>query len=334
MSVSLPGAPRTRSAFTLIELLVVIAIIAILIGLLLPAVQKVRDAAARAKCQNNLKQIGLALHNYHDVNGVFPSAHIEQCPTGTGTGTEAGCTYFSGIFIQILPYIEQDNLFRNYNDKVPNYMPGFTQNKSVALVNVPIYNCPTDQRAGKLIAPETLAPNGGSNNGTFQYMASSYKAMTGIGDTGTTDTFGGYWDEVQKARQVHPAGRGLFHGDGYSGMMPEKIANIDDGTSNTIAVGERHTISHITRGPFWSDTFNLYSTGAAWPYSITLLADYDVCQSQVNANFCKYGWGSLHAGGINFLFADGHVRILPNSIDMGVFMALSTISGGEVLPDF
>ena len=112
------------------------------------------------------------------------------------------------------------------------------------------------------------------------------------------------------------------------------MASITDGTSNTIAIGERHTRTHFTRGPFWADSFNLHSTGASWPYSITLLADYDACQSKVNSNYCKYGWGSLHAGGINFLFADGHVRLVTTSIDMGVFAALSTVAGGEVIPDF
>src|SRR5947209_4571401 len=105
-----------RPGFTLIELLVVIAIIAVLIGLLLPAVQKVREAAARTKCQNNLKQIGVAIHNYHDQNGALPSGHIEQCPAGTPAGTEGVCHYYSGLFIQILPYVEQGNLALTYVD--------------------------------------------------------------------------------------------------------------------------------------------------------------------------------------------------------------------------
>jgi prepilin-type N-terminal cleavage/methylation domain-containing protein/prepilin-type processing-associated H-X9-DG protein len=336
MTPVLSGRRRARAAFTLIELLVVISIIAVLIGLLVPAVQKVRGAAARIKCANNLKQMGLAVHNYHDTLGSLPNGHLETCPAGTGTGNEGPCQYFSGLFIQILPYIEQDVLFKTYNNNVPNLTNSFRQNSAFCQQTVPIYLCPADQRAGQILAPETIAPNGGGQPGNnLLYMASSYKGMSGIGNTNNTDTYAGYWDEVKSAQSAHPNGMGAFHGDGYSGLNASRLTDVTDGLSNTLFIGERHTRTHITRGPFWADTFNLYSMGASWPYSITLLADYDACQAKINSNYCKYGWGSLHpSGGINFLFGDGHVQAVMPGIDMSVFMALSSIAGGEAFIDF
>jgi prepilin-type N-terminal cleavage/methylation domain-containing protein len=331
---------RSRSrqhGFTLIELLVVIAIIGILIALLLPAVQKIREAAARMQCFNNLKQIGLAMHNYHDTTGGLPSAHIENCPPGTKTGTESVCSYFSGWNLDILPYLEQGNLLNIYNNTVPNTHP---LNAGFRTQAVKIYTCPSDTRGNQVYGPETLAPDGrGQTNPPTLYMSGSYKVMTGIGRTSTTNTWGGYWDEVQDAAGFNPAGKGAFHGDGYSGLKPERFASITDGLSNTIFVGERHTLTHPTRGPFWAATFNLYNSGATYPAipggNLYLLPDYDKCQATINANYCKYGWGSLHTTNqISFMFGDGHVRSIPASIDQNVFIALSTIAGQEVLPDF
>ncbi len=334
MTPRLSGRRAARSAFTLIELLVVMAIIAVLIGLLVPAVQKVRGAAQLIQCSNNLKQMGLGLHNYHDTLGSFPSGHIEQCTAGTQPGNEGPCQYFSGLFIQLLPYIEQDVLYRSYRDApTPNLTNANQSNAAFCQQPVKIYFCPADPRAGQILAPETVAPNGAGNS-KLVYMSSSYKGMSGVGDIKSTDTFAGYWDEVQTAGRANPTGMGAFHGDGYSGLTPTRIAQVQDGLSNTLFIGERHTRTHPTRGPFWADTFNLYSLGASWPYSITMIPDYDACQAKVNANYCKYGWGSMHVAGINFLFGDGHVRPINNAIDMRTFMALSTIAGGEALADF
>jgi len=326
-------------AFTLIELLVVIAIIAVLIFLLLPAVQKVREAAARIQCANNLKQIGLAIHNYHGTYALLPSGHIEQCPPGTSGTSHTGCTYWTGWGIQVLPFLEQGNLYAAYNNSFPNFTVVFPQNEAFSQQNVKIYNCPSDPRAGQLIAPDTVAPDGSSNpTPKLLYRSSSYKAVAGWMDTFQTYNLAGYWYEVQMTKARRPNGLGAFHGDGYSGLSPSKIADITDGTSSTLFVGERHTKSQPGRGPFWASSFNFYNTGAAQQlYSQALLPDYNECVTLVtpaNANYCKCGWGSLHSGGtINFVFGDGSVHSISPTISMTVFVALSTIAGGEVIPN-
>src|SRR5262245_31226078 len=168
-----------RPAFTLIELLVVIAIIAILIGLLVPAVQKVREAAARIQCGNNLKQIAIAMHNYHDTNGTFPPGH-----------QVIGGRYFANWAILILPFIEQDNLFRLYDNTVPNI---HARNATVRTTFVKVYICPSDINANQVIIPETGA-DGGSFNG-IPYMTGSYRGMGGVCNDGFNQ-WGGFPSEA------------------------------------------------------------------------------------------------------------------------------------------
>jgi prepilin-type N-terminal cleavage/methylation domain-containing protein/prepilin-type processing-associated H-X9-DG protein len=314
------------AGFTLIELLVVIAIIAVLIGLLLPAVQKVREASLSTQCKNNLKQIGLALHNYHDASGVFPPGHWVVGPLGDGGNN---CTYYSNWAIYILPYVEQENLFRQYNNSVANWNAA---NTAVVQTYVSVYTCPSDRNFKKVSQPGSSPP---LQSGNFQFMTGSYRGMSGRSATGF-DQWAGYPSEVIVNLNANAGYRGLLHTDGpATGLSGERATNVKDGLSNTLAVGERTTNTTISRTTFWAYTFNLYTLSGAFPQSASLLNDYDACSAVASdVAQCKYGWGSNHPNFINFVFGDGSVRAIPTSIDMNVFVNLSTIAGGEPNANF
>ena len=219
-----------RRAFTLIELLVVIAIIAVLIGLLLPAVQKVREAAARTQCRNNLKQIGLALHGYHDANGTFPSGHTARLVQGQ----TAKWDYYMPWTVALLPHLEQDNLYKLYDNHVTNIHPN---NQRVRETFLQVYTCPADMNGNRLLLPQTGEPDGDSNGVMFR--TGSYRGMSGI-SWDQTNMWAGYPSEVSSNVTHLPRGRGLFHTDSPdSGSRVERTATITDGLSNTLAVGER-----------------------------------------------------------------------------------------------
>jgi prepilin-type N-terminal cleavage/methylation domain-containing protein/prepilin-type processing-associated H-X9-DG protein len=295
-----------RPAFTLIELLVVIAIIAILIGLLLSAVQKVRETAARMQCANNLKQLGLACHSYHDANQGLPPGYLAASAYVDGANDTAPGWGWATF---LLPYLEQDNLSRQIDLARP------VQGSAAIQSLVKVYLCPSDQPpaaafsvAGPTGSPITLA------------APSSYAASCGPDATDVAD----------------PDGLGVFYRNSKT-----RLTDITDGTSQTVMIGDRAWGD--TRG-IWAGApsgavvqpghRNPWQTTAA-PAPCLVLAHNNWINIKTDADGGLDDFSSYHTGGVNLLFADGSVHFLRSITSDGQerrdFWALGTRAGGEVL---
>ena len=306
----------TRGGFTLVELLVVITIIGILIALLLPAVQAAREAARRAQCSNNLKQIGLALHNYHQAVSTFP-------PGGITEGPCCSTKSLTSWAISILPYLEQQALYDKYDMNAFNEDP---PNQLVRETFLAAYACPTETGVKMLDVPES----GPGGTGNVSYRRGSYRCVTGKSD-------GSQWWDADQNSSLPLDWRGVLHQvadrNVSRDLTTERIADVRDGTSNTLMVGEMATETRQRRRTFWAYSYTSYNASCAVPQSRTLLVDYEEC-SQVGGlggdNPCKRGWGSFHPGGLHFVLCDGSVRFIQTTIDINLFCSLATIAGGEV----
>ncbi|HET6575914.1 MAG TPA: DUF1559 domain-containing protein [Fimbriiglobus sp.] len=338
--------PRNRSAFTLIELLVVIAIIAILIGLLLPAVQKVREAAARAQCQNNLKQMALALHNYHDTHQTFPF--------GKGPSYPGAVVYARwSVHSQLLPYIEQAPLFASIDFKKPPETPGMQgvigfmpawqnpdrANAAASRAKVVTFLCPSD---GATIAgdwpgqnnylasqgvqflcdltesqPSTIAP-AERPDGPLYYLSKT--KMTDFGD-GTSNTC--VFSEKL---------RGAGNPDPRRDMKTMPNQSTMDASVNTC-----RALNPLTATPLTS------KQGYSWVMGEMCCTTYNHCETPNKTTCAGIGFSgnmsnmamvvppsSNHSGGVNAALGDGSVRFVRDSISLPAWRAMGTIRGGEV----
>ncbi|WP_298866862.1 DUF1559 domain-containing protein [uncultured Gimesia sp.] len=322
------GIKRTSKGFTLIELLVVIAIIAILIALLLPAVQQAREAARRAQCKNNLKQIGLALHNYHETYGQFPSGNGISSLTGAGAEQ-----WGHSQWVALLPYVDQANIYNKWNFSAGS--EGWTGNR-------PAY---TGIKQKWLTCPSSTLP-GGANAAVAE--ASHYYGISGAVPRGTFTDTAEYWDN--SANWGLNSSRGMI--DSRNG---KKIKDCTDGTSNTIIEGEISgyvwDATGLNRGDRrparnWGWTMGGLSGWGGWTPNVSnVTVRYPPNAKVLGANGLVWAaWDdasgsncpltSFHVGGAHVLLTDGGVRFLSDNIDMLTFTLLAVRDDNQTLGEW
>jgi prepilin-type N-terminal cleavage/methylation domain-containing protein/prepilin-type processing-associated H-X9-DG protein len=352
--------PRGRSGgFTLIELLVVIAIIAVLIALLLPAVQSAREAARRAQCTNNLKQLALACHNYESGNGTFPIGRTVQAYIST-SGSLQGYFIGWGPFARLLSYADQSAAYNAVNITLGPYQ---LRNSTACAYGIGTLWCPSDGTIAGLRFYEVQA---GWDGTTIGITYSSYAGMMGTSCPG----YNGSSTQLSGENGMFPDnGVPAFVGPGNASQPPVRIAAVTDGLSNTILFGEKAQgkYERVACGPgggcnfegkgWWADAdFADTTMSSFYPVNPTFPNTYpgtSCDQNQAGSNAFPMAASSFHPGGCNFAFADGSVRfvkdtvsswnfqsvtqdanclpVLGNGVVPGVYQALTTRAGGEVI---
>tara|TARA_R110002111_G_scaffold247140_3_gene310088 strand:- start:15751 stop:16656 length:906 start_codon:yes stop_codon:yes gene_type:complete len=294
--------PVKRPGFTLIELLVVIAIIAILIALLLPAVQQAREAARRSTCKNNVKQFGLALHNYHETHGLFPPGWIQPSTASTcqASGAGTGCLPGWGWGTLMLPFLDQANLYNGLDVKSSRLVVTPSDESKTTL---PLFRCPSDS-GSKL------------NSDRGGHATSNYKAVYGTR---------GNNNAVSSSPHNSAGGNGSFWSNSDT-----RLRDIKDGSSNTVLMGE------TARGRVGSNTYN----GGVWVgyydngKTASVVWTTENHPTALINGTSPWAFSSSHTGGAHFLLGDGGVRFLSENIDGTTYENLGNISDGNVVGEF
>jgi prepilin-type processing-associated H-X9-DG protein len=326
-----------------VELLVVIAIIGILVALLLPAIQAAREAARRSQCQNNLKQMGLAILNYESSRGELPPGVVKDNPAGSTAGD-----YYSGWSHDLMPYSEDVTLRALYVDDIPITAttppndPKVIQATKFRETYVPLYQCPSD------LAHELLRPDSGPATALFR--TSSYR-----GNAGRTDGYVTWdlWEDMPASGQVRPSGahrgwRGPLYAILGENIIPPTnalghclIKHITDGTSKTMLVGEYTNIDNRIRGSFWAYTYASYALSQTVNQPRVFMAEYNKCIAlgengtvgsplySTGGRVCKRAWWAMHPGGMNVVMCDGSSDFVSFDINLDLFAAMGSIAGGD-----
>lgn len=311
------GIPKQRlslprkTGFTLIELLVVIAIIAVLIALLLPAVQQAREAARRSQCKNNLKQMGLALHNYHSSHATLPSGVVYKAKSPTSNTSGANVRNGFGWQVMILPYIDHGTLFSEFN-----FSDSYRLTKHIDLSKnrIAVFLCPSTPTV--LSGHATEGPNG---QYTLHYWGNQ-------GPRGTNPEGGTYRfvEESQHATRGGYSLQGLFHAN-----SSVKFAHITDGLSNTLMLGESGWEGN-TLNRSWPRGGNEDDIDTASAKDVVRPINERIIPARGN----ETSFGSCHVGGAQFVMADGSVRMISENIFMNTYKSLASRDGGEVTGPF
>jgi prepilin-type N-terminal cleavage/methylation domain-containing protein/prepilin-type processing-associated H-X9-DG protein len=314
--------PHPRGGFTLIELLVVIAIIAILIGLLVPAVQQVRESAARTQCANNLKQLALACHSYHSAAKKFPvNSLYTYDPTAPNWSWLA----------HLLPYVEQGNLYKQANIG-GNPASNLNQRLPQIAWQVNLFLCPSDPLSDS--GPRTDLGNYNLADPVLGQLAggvTNYRGNLGANWGGAAPGQPGWWGT--DPRWCNPDASGNYDGCGAGdGMIwdsnrPVRIGDVRDGTSNTFLIGETRVGWCVLTS--WAHSDSAIATCAIPPN----VKQLDGTEYPMQQWWNTYSFSSTHPGGVQFAMADGSIRFITDSIDLATYRAMATRARGEVFND-